>query len=49
MSEIVCKYCDAHNKDDKLSWTRDDEIAELDKEIEKKQHRLKEIYKALGE
>ena len=27
----------------------DDEIAEIDKEIEKKRHRLKEIYKALGE
>ena len=31
------------------SWTRDDEIAELDREIERKQSRLKEIYEALGQ
>ncbi len=45
----ISKINDAHDKDNKLSWTRDDEIAELDREIEKKQSRLKEIYEALGE
>ena len=38
----------ASDKDDKLNWTHDDEIAALDKEIEKRETRLKEINKALG-
>ena len=45
----ISKIDDAHDKDDKLSWTRDDEIAELYKQREKKQLRLQEIYKELGE
>ena len=44
----ISKANNASDKDDKLSWTRDDEIEALYKEIEKKQTRLKEINKALG-
>lgn len=52
ISELKLEISKAENtpdKDGKLSWTRDDEIAKLDKEIEKKQSRLKEINKVLGE
>jgi len=43
----ISKANNASDKDDKLSWTRDDEIEVLYKEIEKRRARLKEINKAL--
>ncbi len=40
---------DKYKKDNKLSWTLDDEIHLLEIELEKKEVRLKEINKLLGE
>ena len=42
----ISKANTASDKDGKLSWTRDDEIERLYKEIEKRQARLKEINEA---
>ena len=51
ISELILQISKAEtsgDKDNKLSWTRDDKIAELCRELEKRQAKLKEISKTLG-
>ena len=50
ISELKLEISKAENtpdKDGRLSWTRDDEIAQLYKELEQKTTRLKELNRLL--